>query len=133
VSNRTLAFAETFVAQDRFLAAAQRYCEAKDRERAIVAALKKCEHRAYFTGIGESGPEYSQPEKANHGNEFCSRVIFTVHDGYEGREESLPVEQWCQSCRDNIPLVEELRVVRRQIPGRMSAMRRGYRKELAHV
>lgn len=104
--------------------AAQRWCDARDQERAIVAALKPCERRRRFLGHGEDGPEFWEPAELNEGEAMCSRAMvpYQTSEGFD--YEPLPEAKWCQSCRDNMPAVVELRRVRKQIPGFASALRR---------
>ena len=46
-------------------------------------------------------------------------------------EEPLPVEQWCQPCRDNLPTFEAMKKARARMGGLMSALMRAYRAEAA--
>jgi len=98
--------------------AAARYCAAKDREREIVRSMKFCERI--------DGDDSEQ-------DTYCSRCVLHVPPSgpYDPQDRPMPVEDWCQSCRDNLPAVEELRRVRRSLGGLASAMRRAARRERA--
>lgn len=108
--------------------AAAKYCDARDREQQIMKSLKWCERKPKFTGFREEGPMYSVPEETNEGLAFCSRAVVTVPGYDEPSVSNLPEAHWCQSCRDNIPAVAELKKVRRQVAGLMTAMRNARRK-----
>lgn len=94
--------------------AAARYCEAKELERRLVKAMRRCERRTY-------DPE-TRPQVP-----FCSRTM-VMREGMHGPyEEELPEADWCEACRANLPARDDLRDVRRRFPGLMSAMRRAHR------
>ena len=112
--------------------AARRLCKNRDREKQILADLKRCERFSYFVGEDEKTgePVYTEPTNPNPDGNYCSRVVYHVHgrlgDPYQ---VELPPADWCESCRANLPLVEELRAVRARKGGLMSAMMRAYRGE----
>lgn len=100
----------------RLADAAARYCEAKELERSLVRGMRSCERRTY-------DPE-TQPQVP-----FCSRTMVTREDMHGPYEEELPEAEWCEACRANLPARDDLRAVRRRLPGLMSAMRRAFRAD----
>lgn len=63
--------------------------------------------------------------------EPCSRQADAGYDHFGNiRERPLEQSEWCDSCRANIPAVQELRKLRARKGGRMSALMRAYRMEV---
>src|SRR5688572_16890660 len=107
MAERTIAFAETFVAQQRFLDAAHRYCEARDHAEQLRKQVADCE----FTH-----------------NTYCSRAMKRCPSG-DPESDGIPVpeSEWCEPCRNGIEVFRALGHARRRIGGFASAMFKAYR------
>ena len=106
--------------KQRIVRAAERLVGAKDLERVLVQGMKHCERHPYIVGEDDEGCfVYSEPAERNEGGEMCSRAMIDdpMRCGPEEPYRRLDAEEWCQSCRDNLPAVEELRRVRRSMGG----------------
>ncbi len=99
-----------------FVAAAKRYCEAREADRVLRLDMKPCED--HEEAEDRDGLIYDKVAP-------CWRA-YSIHD-----EEVIPDEDWCPSCQHNLAIIEESRKIRKRFGGLASAMMAAYRSSLA--